>query len=134
MAFVVWELFIYYFPGYTIATGFDGGYGLSVMGLLLRISLQVTILITGYCVIQVFPNKELWFTKYGKRTMNVYLLHGIIVLPFAYQVFPPFAEADWFVRIWMILIPTALCMFFFTRSIDKMIKKLLGVIKVSKKV
>lgn len=129
LAFVVWELFIYYFPGYTIATGFDFGYGLYVMPLLLRISLQVTILITGYCVIQVFPNKELWFTKYGKRTMNVYLLHGIIVLPFAYQVFPPFAEADWLVRILMILLPTVLCMALFSQPIDTMMKKILGVVK-----
>ena len=79
LAFVVWELFIYYFPGYTTATDFNSGYGLYVMALLLRISLQVTILITGYCVIQVFPNKELWFTKYGKRTMNVYLLHCVTI-------------------------------------------------------
>lgn len=129
LAFVVWEIFIYYFPGYTIATGFNSGYGLSVMGLLLRISLQVTILITGYCVIQVFPNKELWFTKYGKRTMNVYLLHGIIVLPFAYQVFPPFAEADWFVRIWMILLPTVFSMALYSQPIDTMMKKILGVVK-----
>lgn len=93
LIFLMWWTIIYIRPGYTIATGFDGGYG-SIMGMILRMALQATILITGYLVIRLFPNKELWFTRYGVRTMNVYLLHSIIVLPFAYQVFPPFAEAS----------------------------------------
>ena len=99
------------------------------MGMILRMALQATILITGYLVIRLFPNKELWFTRYGVRTMNVYLLHSIIVLPFAYQVFPPFAEADWFERVMMIVLPTSLCLPLFSNVIDKIMKRLLGSIK-----
>lgn len=72
-------------------------------------ALQTTILLTGYLVIRIFPNRELWFTKYGKRTMRVYLWHGLIVLPFAYLVFPPFGDAATWQRIAMIMVPTLLC-------------------------
>ena len=126
--FVIWWAIIYFFPGHTIATGFNGGFG-SFRGLILRIALQVTILVTGYLVLRIFPNKELWFTKYGTRTMNVYLLHAIIVLPFAFQVFPPFAEANWWLRILMIIVPTTLCIPLFSKRVDKLMRTLLGVIK-----
>lgn len=126
--FLVWMLIIYIRPGLTYATGFYTGYGLSAKGMVLRIGLQTTILLTGYLLIRLFPNKELSFTHYGKRTMNVYLLHAIIVLPFAYQVFPPFAETGWMLRILMILLPTVLCLLLFSKTIDKIMKLLLGAI------
>lgn len=129
LIFLIWWMIIYIRPGYTIATGFDGGYGLSIMGMILRMALQATILITGFLVIRLFPNKKLWFTRYGVRTMNVYLLHSIIVLPLAYQVFPPFVEADWLERIMMIALPTVLCIPLFSRVVDKTMKLLLGAIK-----
>ena len=102
---------------------------MSIMGMILRMALQATILITGFLVIRLFPNKKLWFTRYGVRTMNVYLLHSIIVLPLAYQVFPPFVEADWLERIMMIALPTVLCIPLFSRVVDKTMKLLLGAIK-----
>ena len=82
--YLLFCVFICKYPTYTYATSFSSGYGFSLNALLLRVMLQMTVLLTGYLVIRLFSNKELWFTKYGKRTMNVYLLHGIIVLPFAW--------------------------------------------------
>ena len=73
---------------------------------MLRIALQFTIVLTGYCILKVFPNKETFYTKYGKRTLYVYLLHGLVVLPFAYIVFPSFGVATFIGKILMILVPT----------------------------
>lgn len=126
--FAFWMCFIYFNPGLTYATVFTYGYS-SIMGCLLRIALEITILLTGYLIICIFPNNELWFTKYGSRTLNVYLLHGMIVLPFAYMVFKPFAVAEWYMRILMILLPAVLCMFLFSRSVDRVMKRLLSVFK-----
>lgn len=126
--FAIWLIFIYLCPGHTYATGFASGYS-SVYSLFIRIALQITILLTGFFIICIFPNKELWFTHYGKRTLNVYLLHGIIVLPLAFQIFPPFSDADWYIRIIMILLPTVLCLFFFSKRVDLIMKKILGIFK-----
>lgn len=110
LIFTFWMLVILYRPGLTYATGFNYGYGnYPFLGWILRMALQTTILLTGYLVIRIFPNRELWFTKYGKRTMRVYLWHGLIVLPFAYLVFPPFGDAATWQRIAMIIVPTSLC-------------------------
>ena len=87
---------VYYYyisPGLTFATAFNDGYSGNINGLMLRIALQFTIVLTGYCILKVFPNKETFYTKYGKRTLYVYLLHGLVVLPFAYIVFPSFGVA-----------------------------------------
>ena len=120
--FAVWEIFIYTHPGHTIATGFNSGYGVSKFGIVLRILLQVTIIVTGYLFIRIIPNRPLSITKYGSRTMNVYLLHATVVLPFAYKVFPPLVDASIIVAVCMILVPTSICLIFFTNKIDTLIK------------
>lgn len=71
---------------------------------------RLTIVITGFCVMKICPNKETFYTKYGSNTMNVYLLHALVVLPFIYLVFPSFGEATWFEKIALIIIPTICCL------------------------
>jgi fucose 4-O-acetylase-like acetyltransferase len=124
LAFLIWEIFIYNFPGNTYATAFSYGYNRPIIQLPLRIALQLTIIVTGWAVIQICPNKKLWFSKYGSRTLNVYLLHGLIVLPFAYQVFPPLCQANIYQKLLMIIIPAALCLMLFSKTIDTTIKKI----------
>jgi fucose 4-O-acetylase-like acetyltransferase len=122
--FLAWEAFIYNFPGYTYATGFNSGYNHQLFQLLLRIALQITIVTTGWAVIMICPNRKFWFSKYGSRTLNAYLLHGLIVLPFAYQVFPPFCQANIYQKHLMIIIPTTLSLTLFSKTIDTTIKKI----------
>lgn len=117
-----WWLFIIFFPGHTIATGFNSGFGLSLKGLLLRIALQITILLTGYIVLRMAPDRRTSISIYGERTMNVYLLHSLVVLPFAYVVFPPFGEATVLQKMLMIVIPTSICLLFFTKPVDRLMK------------
>lgn len=124
LIFGIWEIFIYFCPGHTYATGFYNGYGLSLMGCLMRIALQATIIMTGALVLLVCPNKEYSITKYGKRTMCVYLLHPLIILPFAYVVSPKLQDANILQAIAMMCIPTFLCIGLFNKYIDNIVMKI----------
>lgn len=53
--------------------------------------------------------------------MSVYLLHGIIVLPFAYLVFSPFADASILQRFLMIALPVVCCIPLFTTKLNKIL-------------
>lgn len=108
----------------TYATGFYSGYGFSLSGLIGRFVLQITILVTGYLVVRLCPNKELIISKYGKRTLSVYLLHPLVVLPFAYIVFPKLQDADILQAVAMIFIPTCLCIGLFNKHIDNFVMKI----------
>lgn len=122
--FALWLIFIYLKPGYTYATGLYSGYGSHPwLGVLFRAALYVTMSATGFCFLCLLPNRQIWYTKYGKNTLNVYLLHGIIVLPFAYCVFPPFADGTMLQRILMIVIPTAICLPLFSNRLNIFISK-----------
>lgn len=69
-----------------------------------------------------FPNKKMVLTKYGTRTMNVYLLHPYIVLPAAYYLYPPFGESTTTEQFLLVILPTIVCMLFFTKPVDAFIK------------
>lgn len=124
--FIGWFIIITFRPGLTFATAFNDGYSGNINGLMLRIALQFTIVLTGYCILKVFPNKETFYTKYGKRTLYVYLLHGLVVLPFAYIVFPSFGVATFIGKILMILVPTLCCIFLFSETVYKYMSFLFG--------
>lgn len=125
LIFILWFLVINIYPGLTLGTGFAGGFGLSLKGLLVRIVLQLTILITGFLILKIFPNRQCFYTKYGNRTMNVYLLHSLIILPFAYLVFPSFGDATLFGKVAMVVIPTICCIPLFSSVVDRIMKMIL---------
>ena len=92
--------------------------------LLVRISLYATAVLVGYYVLKMFPNRKTFYTKYGGRTMGVYLLHGLVVLPSAYMIFRPFEYESNIHRILMIVLPVLISLIFFARPIDNFIKKI----------
>ena len=120
--FAFWTAVIIVHPGLTYSTSFAVPYsGNNVLQLLLRISLQLTIAFIGWCIIHIIPNKNVWYSRFGRNTMSVYLLHGIIVLPFAYLVFPPFADASILQRFLMIALPVVCCIPLFTTKVNKIL-------------
>lgn len=92
--------------------------------MLVRMSLYITAVGIGFYFLKLVPNKKVFYTKYGSRTMGVYLLHGLVVLPFAYKVFTPFEESDVLHKVLMIAIPVAISLLFFSKATDSTIKKL----------
>ena len=118
---ILWLIVLSFKPHLVFATSFTRGYGTGCVQLLFRLFVQVSVFIMSLCVLRLFPNREMWYTKYGRNTVNVYLLHGLIILPFAYVVFPRFEEGCIAQKIVMILLPTFCCIPLFSFWIkDKM--------------
>lgn len=126
LVYAAWFYFISIWPGQTYATGFAGPYmGHPVLKMCVRIALQVTVAVTGWCILMLFPNRQTFFTKYGSRTLYVYLLHGMVVLPFAYAVFPHYEDGTCLSRILMIAVPTLLCCLLFHRRVASLMQRIL---------
>lgn len=127
ICFLFWTIVIIIHPGLTYGTSFATPYGRhSFYEMLLRISLQMTIGVTGYCILRILPNRITWYTCYGQRTMTAYLLHALIILPLAYLVFPPFATASVWQRIAMIIVPTLCCLPLFSRKAKTILDNVLN--------
>ena len=121
---VAWCVILYHKPSLAFCTTFNGGYGGNWLYMIVRMSLYITAIGIGFYVLKLVPNKKVFYTKYGSRTMGVYLLHGLVVLPFAYKVFTPFEESDVLHKVLMIAIPVAISLLFFSKATDSTIKKL----------
>lgn len=125
--FLFWTVVIIVHPGLTYATAFATPYNNHpFIEMLLRIALQLTIAVTGGGILHILPNRGTWYTRFGKRTMSAYLLHALIVLPMVYLVFPPFAIASAWQRVGMIVIPTICCLPLFSKMVDVILNRMLG--------
>lgn len=115
-------------PGLTYDTAFAVPYGNQpIIRFVLRVALQFTAAITGFCFFKIMPNRVTWYTCYGRRTMTAYLLHAVIVLPMAYIVFPfPFAEATLWAKMAMIFVPTICSLPLFSYTVDSVLNRMLG--------
>lgn len=78
---VLYLFSVYCFPGCCYETGFMNSHGLSIFGLIARwLTYAINILLSiGF--IMIMPNRKIWFTRFGTRTMNVYMLHMSLIFP-----------------------------------------------------
>lgn len=82
------------------------------------------MLLISFLVIFSTPDRHYRFTCYGERTMNVYLLHMVIVFPLSYGLFAKITD-DAFWVICNSSLCVGACLFFFSDAVDKWIKKVL---------
>ena len=120
---LVWALILYYKPALAFLTTFNSSYGGNWLLLSVRLLMYLTAFAIGFYVLKLFPNRKTFYTKYGSRTMGVYLFHGLVVLPFAYNIFPPFEEGGILENILMIGLPVVICLFLFSKPVDVIVKK-----------
>lgn len=113
---------IHCFP--TKTGGFKAYYGLNMIAALEKWGLMFMRVIACVCVIVLFPNKEYWFTKYGARTMNVYLLHIIPIFIINWGVLYNFRYEWYGLLVYFVGVPL-LCTLFFSLPVDKIMKKVL---------
>lgn len=73
-------LYVFY-PGVLKYDRFIIFYGLNEYGLFVTWGLYLIRIVASTCLIAIVPNKNYWFSKYGSRTMNAYLLHMLIIFP-----------------------------------------------------
>ena len=82
------------------------------------------MLLIPFLIIFSTPDIHYRFTRYGERTMNVYLLHMFVVFPLSYGVFAKISD-DTFGIVSNSLLCVLTCLFFFSNVVDKWMKKVL---------
>ena len=85
------------------------------------------VFIMTICVglIKSAQNRENFFSKYGGRTLNVYLLHMMVVFPICYGIFRQF-DYNIFNVVMNSLAACMLCLVFFSKICDTIMKKVLS--------
>ena len=76
------------------------------------------------CVMVLMPNKEFWFTKYGSRTINVYLLHVIPIFIICWGCLYDY-RYEWFGVASLFVGVPLLCTLFFSIPVERIMKKIL---------
>lgn len=115
-------------PGIVYITGFTGGFGLSAGGFILRVFTQCICIVMSLALIALIPNRQLFFTKYGLRTMNAYLLHMLIVFPLSWGIGTILFDR-WYGYLWNILVVPFICLLLFNEKIDTVMRKILFIKK-----
>ena len=92
--------------------------------------LQIVVsypLIMLLCISLLFslPRKETWLSRYGSRTLYVYLLHMLVIFPLCYGVFLHLEHNVWIVVL-NSLLACFFCAFFFSDKIKYIMKLLLS--------
>ena len=113
---------IHYYPEKTGA--FKAYYGLNMKAAFVKWGLMLMRVGACVCVIVLMPNKEFWFTKYGSRTMNVYLLHMIPIFIICWGGLYDY-RYEWFGLSSLFFFVPMLCTLFFGKQIDILMKKVL---------
>lgn len=121
---ILWATILYFKPGIAYFTTFTQNYNGDWLLLFVRLALYLSAIVFGYYVLKIFPNKKTFYTKYGERTMGVYLFHGFIVLPIAYKLFEPLNPDDYFLMSIKILLPVLLSLFLFSKPVNNIVKKI----------
>lgn len=122
---VAYFLLCYRFPGFCYGTGFSYSHGLSLFGIAFKWANFVLTLVMSVSLMMVMPNKELGISRYGSRTMNVYMLHMTIVFPLSWYYFRPFMN-EWYGYILLVIVVPTICLVLFSKKVDDMMKKILG--------
>ena len=99
-------------------------YGLNLKIALAKWMMIILRVIACTCLIIVFPDKEYWFTKYGSRTMNVYLLHAIPIFTISWGCLYNY-RYEWFGLLSLFVFVPLLCTLFFSTPVDQFMKKIL---------
>ena len=122
---IVYAILCYVFPGFCYGTGFMGSHGLSIIGFTGKWGNFILTLVMSVCVILLMPNKQYSITRYGARTMNVYMLHMSIVFPLSWYCLRPIMDEWYGYVLYIIAVPT-LCTFLFSQEVDRFMKSILS--------
>ena len=125
MAILSYLILCYFRPGFCYGTGFMHVHGLSITGFVskwLNFALCVALSIS---VIALMPNRKLPFSKYGSRTMTVYMLHMSIVFPLCWVLLRP-VMYEWYGYVLYIVGVPFVCAFLFNEKVDSIMKVILS--------
>lgn len=115
----------YFKNGFCYGTGFMQYHGMSLIGFIYKLSNFILCLLLSIIVVMVMPNRKIWFSKYGSRTMNVYMLHMSIIFPLCWLIMRPIMN-EWYGYVLYILGAPILCAILFCKKIDSIMKPILS--------
>ncbi len=107
----------YVMKGFVWTSGFYLGGGNSIVSAIKFICYYSIIGVICLSLVNGAPEKKYFFTQYGSRTMNVYLLHMIVVFFVSYGMFSHF-EFTWLNCTLNVLLCIAICCLFFSMKLD----------------
>ena len=113
------------FHGFCYGTGFMSSHGFSILGLVSRWLNYLLCIIMSWSVIMIVPKYNTWFTQYGKRTMNVYMLHMAVIFILSFYMCRP-VKHEWYAYILCIFVTPTICSLLFSKKIDQVMSKVLN--------
>lgn len=135
-AIVRWRIFLisiiavyiftcYFVKGFAYKSGFYLAPSSSMITVFQFFISYVFIMTICVALIQSVPNKALKISVFGSRTLNVYLLHMLVVFPVCYGIFKHLNYNA--VNVVLNSISAVLlCLVFFTKKCDSIIKRILN--------
>lgn len=120
---ILYSLFIIYYKP-SMSGAFTSYYGLNLKLALAKWIMMIVRVVACVCIIILVPNKEYWFTKYGSRTMNVYLLHDTLIFLICWGCLYNY-RYEWYGLLSLFLGVPLLCSLLFSSPVDKFMKKIL---------
>lgn len=99
-------------------------YGLNLKVAMAKWMMIIMRVIACTCLIIIFSDKEYWFTKYGSRTMNVYLLHAIPIFTICWGCLYNY-RYDWYGLLSLFVLVPLLCTLFFSTPVNRFMKIIL---------
>lgn len=111
--------------GFCYGTGFMSAHGLSLCGVFMKWMNYILVVAMSLSVIRLMPNRKYGFSRFGSRTMNVYMLHMIVVFLLSWNLLKPVMH-EWYGYILYVAVVPALCLFLYSRTVDSFMKRILG--------
>ena len=107
------------FYGFPYGAGFMRTHGVNLFAFGARWANYVLTVIMSISLIAIMPNKKYWFTKFGTRTMNVYLLHMTIVFPVCWYLLRPYMHCWYGYVLYVAVVPAVVVILLFSDFVDK---------------
>lgn len=122
---IVYLILCYYRSGFCYGTGFMQIHGFSIVGFISKWLNFILCLLLSVSAMMIIPNRKLWFSKYGSRTMNVYMLHMSIIFPLCWWLMRPIMN-EWYGYLLYIFVVPFVCSFLFSEKVDMFMKPILA--------
>lgn len=126
VCFIIYFSLTQKFSGFSFGANFKSMHGLNSTLFFVRWLNYLLTIVMSISLIAVMPNKKLWFSQFGTRTMNVYLLHMAVVIPICWILLKPYMSYWFGYVLYIMVVPLLLSACLFSEFIDKKMQVVLS--------
>ena len=112
-------------PGLSYKSGFYLSFSNGIETSILTAGSYIAIVSICVLLLLTVSKEQKWYSKYGARTMNVYVLHMMVAFPLCYGLFAHLTPSVPF-KIINSFLAVAICIFFFSDYVNKIIQVVLS--------